>query len=227
MAKAVSTKRSSKQSLSRDKILKKAIRLADQHGVSALSMRKLAQALGVEAMSLYNHIDNKEDLLDGMVDNVVAQFALPDESQHWKIALRTSVISTHDVLLAHPWVTLLLLSRIMTGEAMLSYSNAHFGCLLNAGFSHPLTDHGWNAINNHLYGFTLGEINSPVQPEDYAKAAVQYLPMIPEERYPHIRSMMQVIIDGEHSGVNDFEFGLDLILNGLEERGETNGDRPR
>lgn len=181
-------------------------------------MRNLAQALNVEAMSLYNHIDNKEDLLDGMVDNVIAKFELPEIGKNWKSSLRACVISTHDVLLQHPWVTLLLLSRISTGEAMMTYSNACFGCLFDAGFNHALTDHGWNAINNHLYGFTLGEINSPVKPEDYSKVAEQYLPMVPEARYPHIRSMMQVIIDGKHSGVNDFEFGLDLILDGLDEK---------
>jgi len=101
---------------------------------------------------------------------------------------------------------------------MMTYSNACFGCLFRAGFSHELTDHGWNAINNHLYGFTLTELNSPVNSEDYAHIAEQYLPMVPEDKYPHIRSMMDVIIAGKHSGVNDFEFGLDLILEGLESR---------
>lgn len=218
MAKAALTKRSTRAALTRAKIVKKAIRLADRNGVEGLSMRKLAQALKVEAMSLYNHIDNKEDLLDAMVDDVAAHFEMPDTDKQWKSTLRASVISTHDVLLQHPWVTHLLLTRITTGDAMMGYTNACFGCFLNAGFSHPLTDHGWNALNNHLYGFTLTEINSPIKPKDYSKAAQQYLPMVSEEHYPHIRSMMKVIISGEHSGVNDFEFGLDLILDGLEKK---------
>lgn len=216
MTKAKQNKRASRQALSREKILKKAVSLADKHGVDALSMRKLAHALNVEAMSLYNHIDNKEDLFDSLVDWVVSQFQLPDENKHWKESLRRSVISSHDVLLKHPWATLLLLSRINTGDSIMAYSNACFGSLLNAGFSHALTDHGWNALNNHLYGFTLTEINLPINPDDYSKAAEEYLPMVPVERYPHIHSMMQIIIKGEHSGVNDFNFGLDLILNGLE-----------
>jgi len=181
-------------------------------------MRKLAQVLGVEAMSLYNHIENKEDLLDGMIDFVVSEFALPKQNKPWRSALRQSVISAHDVLLQHPWAALLLLSRINTGEAMMTYCDACFGCLFRAGFSAPLTDHGWNAVHNHLYGFTLTEINSAVDPKDYAEAAAQYLPLAPIERYPHVRAMMEVIIDGSHTGVNDFTFGLDLILDGLENK---------
>jgi len=218
MAKAVAKKRQYKSALSREKIVKKAIRLADRNGVDVLSMRKLARALKVEAMSLYNHVDNKEDLLDAMVDHVVAQFELPRIDNHWKPELRASIVSTHTVLLQHPWVTMLLLTRTCTGDVMMSYTNACFGCFLNAGFSHSLCDHGWNALNNHLYGFTLTEINSPIEPEDYSKVALQYLPMTSEERYPYIGSMMKVIINGEHSGINDFEFGLDLILNGLENK---------
>lgn len=199
-------------------MLKKAITLADREGVAALSMRKLAKALNVEAMSLYNHVDNKEDLLDGMVDSVVREFELPAMDVSWRAALRKSVVSTHGVLLRHPWVALLLLSRVSLDEGMMTYSNACYGCLFDAGFSHAMVDHGWNAINNHLYGFTLTEINSPVDPQHYSNTAAHYLPMVPKERYPHIRSMMEVIINGTHSGVNDFEFGLDLILDGLESK---------
>lgn len=218
MQKAQKKKRITKQPLSREKVLEKAISLADKDGVERLSMRKLAQALKVEAMSLYNHVKNKDDLLDAMVDKMVIQFELPDEQEHWKSALRSSVITTHKVLLKHPWVVLLLLSRVNTGAVMMSYSNACYGCLFRAGFSHALTDHGWNALHNHLYGFTLSEINSPLNPKDYSVAAKKYLPMVPEDQYPHVHSMMLVIIDGTHNGVNDFSFGLDIILDGLENK---------
>jgi len=211
-------KSASKQALTRDKVLKCAIQLADAQGVDGLSMRKLAKALNVEAMSLYNHVDNKDDLLDGMLDSVISEFKLPNETIPWREALRQSLISTHDVLLQHRWAALQLLSRISAGEAMMTYSNACYGCLYNAGFSHALTDHGWNALNNHLYGFTLSEINAVANPKDYAKTAEKYLPMVPKERYPYIRSMMEVIIEGSHSGINDFHFGLDLILDGLEKK---------
>jgi len=169
-------------------------------------------------MSLYNHVKNKDDLLDGMADTVVSKFALPQRDVHWREALRASLISTHEVLLRHPWAAQLLLSRIMTGEGMMTYSNACYGSLMQAGFSHALTDHGWNALNNHLYGFTLSQLNAPVNPNEFAQSAEHYLPLVPQELYPHIRSMMQVIIDGTHSGINDFEFGLDLILDGLERK---------
>jgi len=208
----------SKTALSREKILSRAVRLANRDGVDAVSMRTVAKALNVEAMSLYNHVKNKEDLLLGMVDRVVCEFELPKTNTHWKSAMRASVISTHEVLLANPWAAGLLISKVLTEDGMMRYSNACFGCLVEAGFSYAMADHAWNALNNHLYGFTLTAVNSPVDPADYAASAAEYEPLISEADYPYIRSMMRVIIDGEHSGVNDFTFGLDLILNGLEDK---------
>jgi len=210
------TKRKIRSALSREKILQRAVRLADQKGTDSLSMRSLAKALRVEAMSLYNHVESKDDLLDGMVELVVEKFSLPDASLPWNVAMRQSVISTHAVLLAHPWSASLLISRINTGSAMMRYSDACFGCLVEAGFSFPMADHAWNAIGNHLYGYTLCIVSAPVSSKDYAAAAEQYLPLVPSDEYPYVHGMMRVIISGEHSGVNDFSFGLDLILQGLE-----------
>lgn len=193
-----------------------ALRFADKHGIQALSMRKLAQSLNVEAMSLYNHVNNKEDLIDGIVELVIAEFQIPDELGDWKAQMRARAISAHTVLLKHPWAAPLMLSRIHIGPAMLTWTNATVGCLINAGFSYPMADHAWNALDNHLYGFTLQRLNSPVEPEDYPSSAEHYLPMIPLEQYPHVFAMATQIAEGSHSGINDFTFGLDLLLDGLE-----------
>jgi len=212
------TARKAKPALSRAKILTKAIRLADSNGLDALSMRKLAQSLQVEAMSLYNHVHNKDDVIDGMINSVVEQFVVPDVNKPWKQSMRTSAISTHKTLLNHPWAANLMITRVIMGEGMMTYSEACYGCLANAGFSYAMTDHAWNAISNHIYGFTLTQISSPLESSEYANAAEQYLPQVPKQTYPHIHAMMQLIIKGEHSGVNNFEFGLDLILDGLERK---------
>jgi len=206
---------SKRRPLTRARILSAALKLADRHGVESLSMRKLATALNVEAMSLYNHVAGKEDVVDGMIDLVVAKFELPAIGGDWTAAMRVRAISAHKVLLAHPWAASLLMSRVTVGPAMLAWTNATVGCLREAGFSYPMADHAWNAIDNHIFGFTLQRVSAPVGPADYAAAAEQYLPMIPASQYPYLNAMASMIIDGSHSGVNDFEFGLDLILDGL------------
>jgi len=206
----------SKPSLSRDKVLLQALQMADAKGLASLSMRKLADQLDVEAMSLYNHVQNKDDVIDGIVSLVIAQFMLPDTNKHWKSAMRACAISTHETLLKHPWAAQLLISRVSVSEHMMNYSDACFGCLANAGFSYEMTDHAWNAISNHIYGFTLTMINSPIDSADFAQAAKQYLPAVPKDTYPHVHALMQLIISGDHNGVNNVEFGLDLILDGLD-----------
>lgn len=202
--------------LTRDAVLRAAVRLADEHGLAALSMRKLAQTLGVEAMSLYNHVANKDDLLDGIADLVVAEMAPPEIGGDWKAALRTRSTSAREVLLRHPWATGLIGTRINVGPAMLRYIDATVGCLRAAGFSLPQADRAWNALDSHLYGFTLQELNFPLDPSEYATAAEGFLPRIPADRYPHMNALAQLVIDGKHTGIADFAFGLELILDGLE-----------
>ncbi len=202
--------------LSRDRVLSTAVRLADRAGLDSLSMRKLALALRVEAMSLYHHVASREDLLDGMVERVVSEIEAPDPALYWKEAMRRRAISAHAVLRRHPWATALLVSRINVGPAMLGYINATVGCLLKAGFSYALTDRAWNALDCHIYGFTLQEQNFPVEPEEYAVAAKSFLPMLSPERHPYMREMAEKVADGSHDGRMDFAFGLELILDGLE-----------
>lgn len=210
--------------LTRTKVLKAAIRLADSKGMESLSMRKLAQALGVEAMSLYNHVINKEDVLDGMVEVVVGEIELPNVDAFWKDAMRRRSISAHEQLLRHPWAALLFVSRVNVGPAMLSYIDATIGCLHSAGFSYELADRAWNAIDSHVYGFTQQAVNFPFEPSEYAEVAEEFLPQLPENQYPHLNALSQQVIQGKHDGIQEFCFGLDLILDSLERIHDKQGE---
>lgn len=216
MAKKTSPRTSERLPLSRERILQTALRLADEGGLEALSMRKLAEALDVKAMSLYNHITNRDDLIDGIVDSVVSEIEVPKLGANWKTAMRRRAISAHEVLLRHPWATMPLVSRVNVGPAMLRYVDSTIGCLKEAGFSFEMADHAWNVIDSHVYGFTLQELNFPIEASDYSGIAADYLPQIPIEQYPYMNKLTQQVIQGDYDGLHDFEFGLDLILNGLD-----------
>lgn len=202
--------------LSRDLITDVALALADASGVESLSMRALAKELGVEAMSLYNHIRNKDDLLDALVDTVVGRIALPGAGSDWRDELRRRAHSMRTVFLAHPWAPPLIVGRINVGPNMLTLNEATLGCLHAAGFSYVQADHAMNALDSLIYGFHLLERSMPVQPEDYAEAAQTHLPAIDADRYPHFCALGQLVADGSYDGVNHMAFGLDLLLNALE-----------
>jgi hypothetical protein len=202
--------------LSRKRILLAAIHLADEGGLESLSMRKIAQELGVQAMSLYNHVANKDDMLDGIVDIVIGEIEVPDLGVDWQTAMRRRANSAHVVLLRHPWATMPIVSRINVGPAMLRYIDATLGCLCEAGFSFELVDRAWNAIDSHIYGFTLQELNFPIATTEYAKVAQDYIPQIPPDKYPYMNRLTHHIIDGDYDGIADFNFGLELILSGLD-----------
>ena len=202
--------------LGQERILRAAIKLADRQGLEALSMRKLATALKVEAMSLYNHVANKDELLDGMVDQIIGEIALPERGGDWKTAMRARAVSALAVMTAHPWAPMLVVSRMNVGPNMLRYIDATLGTLRDAGLSWHETDRAWNTMDNYIYGFTLQQQNFPVNPDDYASAAAGYLPMLPVERYPYMHEITSRLADGSHDGTLDFGFGLELILDGLE-----------
>ncbi|MCI0572279.1 MAG: TetR/AcrR family transcriptional regulator C-terminal domain-containing protein [Myxococcaceae bacterium] len=216
MAKKPKARAKRRTPLSREKVLRAAVTLADEIGIGSLSMRRLGEELGVEAMSLYKHAANKDDILDGIVDLVVSEIQLPTIGGDWKVAMRRRATSAHEVLLRHPWATMLIVSRANVGPAMLRYVDATIGCLREAGFSYAMSDHAWNAVDSHVYGFTLQKLNFPFQPEEYAVAAKAFLPKLPADRYPYLRGLSQQVIDGSHDGLHDFQFGLELILDGLE-----------
>jgi AcrR family transcriptional regulator len=202
--------------LNRERVLRAALRLADEGGIESLSMRKVAQELGVQAMSLYNHVANKDDMLDGIVDIVVSEIDVPSFETNWQTAMRQRATSAHAVLLRHPWATMPLVSRINVGPAMLRYVDATLGCLCKAGFSLEMADHAWNAIDSHIYGFTLQELNFPFEEADYSAAAAQGVALIPANQYPYLNRLTHQVMEGHYDGIHDFEFGLELILNGLD-----------
>jgi AcrR family transcriptional regulator len=202
--------------LSRERLLHAALRLADQGGIESLSMRKLAQELDVKAMSLYNHVSNKDDLLDGIVDIVISEIEVPSLNTDWKMAMRRRAISAHAVLLRHPWSIMSIMSRVNVGSAMLRYVDATLGCLREAGFSFEMADHAWNALDSHIYGFTLQEINFPLEPAEYSQTAENFVSQIPVDQYPYLNRLSRHVIEGDYDGLHDFEFGLELILDGLD-----------
>jgi AcrR family transcriptional regulator len=202
--------------LTRDKVLGAALRMADQGGIASLSMRNVAQALKVEAMSLYNHVANKENILDGLVELVVSEMDVPAPGGDWRATMRQRARTAHAVLMRHPWATMLLVSRFNIGPNMLRYVNATIGCLREAGFSYAMADHAWNALDAYIYGFTLHKLNFPLEPSEYAIAAKQFLPLIPVAQFPYLNGMSQEVIAGRHDGMHQLELGLELLLDGLE-----------
>lgn len=194
-----------------------AINLADNDGIDALSMRKLGQELGVEAMSLYNHVRNKEDILDGMVDVVFSQIDLPSSGVDWKSAMRQRAISARRVLLRHPWAIGLMESRIQPGPATLRHHDSVIGTLRKAGFSIEMAAHAYSALDSYIYGFTLNEQTLPFDTsEEVAEVAGNILRELPATDYPYLAEMAieHVMKPGYDYGA-EFEFGLDLILDGL------------
>lgn len=207
---------SKRPGLTRDRITEAALALADASGVDSLSMRALARELGVEAMSLYNHIRNKDDLLDALVETVVGRIDTPGTDSNWQNELRRRAHAMRSVFLAHPWAPPLIVGRINVGPNMLALNNATLGCLHTAGFSYTQADHAMNALDSLIYGFHLLERSLPVEPENYAEAASTYLPAIDAERYPHFCALGQLVAEGSYDGINHMAFGLDLLLHALE-----------
>lgn len=203
-------------SLSPEKVLAAALELVDRTGLESLSMRNLAQALRVEAMSLYNHVPGKDGLLDGLVELVVGEFDLPAVGEDWRTAMRQRAMAAHAVLMRHPWAPMLLMSRINVGPNMLGYIDRTVGCLREAGFSWAMADHAWNTLDAYTYGFTMQRLTFPIEPEHYASAASEFLPLIPAERYPYMNGLAEEVIGGRHDGLQHLELGLDLLLDGLE-----------
>lgn len=202
--------------LTRTRIIEVALSLADAGGVESLSMRSLAKALEVEAMSLYNHIRNKGDLLDAVVDAVAGQIDLPADAGDWQDQMRRRAQAMRRVFLAHPWAPPLIVGRINLGDNMLALNDATLGCLRAAGFGYAEADQAMNAIDSLIYGFHLLERSLPVQPENYAAVARAHLPAINADRHPHFHALGRLVAEGAYDGVNRMDFGLDLLLAALE-----------
>jgi AcrR family transcriptional regulator len=193
-----------------------AVALADRDGIDRLSMRLLAADLGVEAMSLYNHVRNKDDLIDAMVEAVLAEIVRPAPGPDWREGLRARALSMRAAFLAHPWAPQLIVGRINVGPNMLALFDATIGCLVSAGVDHARADHLCNAMDSLIYGFHLLERSFPLQPEGYAEAARAFLPGIDPARLPHLHAMAVMVAEGHHSGVHDFDFALGLALDAID-----------
>ncbi len=204
--------------LSRDAVVTAAMSLADRGGIDRLSMRALAADLGVEAMSLYNHVRNKEDLIDALVEVVLAEIGRPHPGPDWRGALRARALSMRAAFLAHSWAPQLIVGRLNTGPNMLAFYDATIGCLVEAGVDHARADHLCNAMDSLIYGFHLLERTFPLQPDHYAEPAREFISRIDSERLPHMHAITVLVAGHHHSGVHDFSFALDLILEAIGRR---------
>ena len=207
----------------RERVLRAAIDLADEGGIETLSMRRLSQELGGAAMSLYNHVANKEDLLDGMIDVVFSEIEPPSDEQGWKTAMRQRAISIRTVLARHPWAIGLMESRTSPGPATLRHHDAVIGCLRRAGFSVELAAHAFSALDSYIYGFALQERSLPFHtPEETSALAQAMLAQFPVDEYPHLAELtIDHVLEPGYDYGNEYEFGLDLILDGLERARES------
>lgn len=209
--------------LARERVLLAALDLADRGGVEALSMRKLGQELGVEAMSLYNYVANKSDLLDGMVDLVFAEIGPPPRAADWKAAMRQRAMSAREVLARHPWAISLMESRRTPGPATLGHHDAVIGCLREAGFSIAMAAHAYSLLDSYIYGFALEQASLPFKTvEETVEVAESIFQQFPADAYPHLAELtIQHVLRPGYNHADEFEFGLDLILDGLARARDT------
>jgi AcrR family transcriptional regulator len=195
--------------------------VADRGGVEAITMRQVAQELGVEAMSLYHHVPNKDAILDGVVDRVFAAIELPPPDHHdWRDAMRARARSARAVLAQHRWALGLMDSRPNPGPATLRHHDAVLGVLRNAGFSLPMAAHAVSIIDSYIGGFVLQEANLPVKtPNDLHEVASGILEHLPADELPYLTEMIvDHALQPDYDFLNEFSYGLDLILDALEAR---------
>src|ERR1700737_1346052 len=204
--------------LSRERVLRAAFDRTDKEGVEALSMRKLAQQLGGGGMSLYRHVRNKGDIVDGMVDLVFAEIGLPATDVDWKTAMRRRAISAREVLARHPWAIGLMESRSTPGPATPRHHDAVLACLRNEGFSIALAAHAYSVLDSYIYGFALQQASLPFQTsEEAVEVADGIRRQFPVDAYPHLMEIaVKHVLQHGYDYANEFVFGLDLILDGLE-----------
>jgi AcrR family transcriptional regulator len=206
----------SRTPLTRDRVLRAAVALADEHGIEALSMRKLGAELGVEAMSLYNHVVSKDDLLDGIIEVVTTELALPPEDIGWKAILRSHAISSRQMLLRHPWAASLAESRTQSGPTRLRHLETLLGVLRRGGFDPQGTYRANLTIDSYIYGFVLQEVAWPVESGETPASAADFVERTPADDYPYLIEVAGVVASDGMDRDADFEFGLDLVLDGLE-----------
>jgi AcrR family transcriptional regulator len=222
----MATRSRTRRPLTKERVLEKAIVLADKDGIEALSMRKLGQALGVEAMSLYNHVESKGELVTAMVDRVVEGFELPSDEPRWNDAVRRCAVSAHDLLIEHPWACGLALvpsGRQLVGGSRIRYMEWLLRCLRDAGFSPELAYSAYHTLDSHIFGFTLWQLGHAKaarilagDAEDVQEWATRFLDQM-RPTFPYLAEHGALHMSaGARDGRHEFEFALDLILAGLE-----------
>jgi AcrR family transcriptional regulator len=191
--------------------------LADAGGIESLTMRQVGQELQVEAMSLYNHVANKDDILDGIVDLVFSEIALPSGQADWKAAMRKRAISARDALLRHRWATSLMHTRTNPGPAQLRHHDSVLGSLRKAGFTVVMAAHAVSVIDGYVYGFALQQTNLPLRtPEQVAEVGEHILRQLAGS-HPYLAEIItEHAMQPGYDYAEEFEFGLDLILDGLD-----------
>ena len=212
--------RDRREPLTRERVLRAGVELADERGVERLSMRELGRVLGVEAMSLYNHVANKDDLLDGMVDVVIAEVEVPATDVDWKGAMRRRAISARAAFARHPWAVRLVDTRASAGPARLRYFEAMIASLRRAGFSPGMAVDALSTLDGFVYGFGIHRLHvAEADPPDDVAMAEALARWLPAAEYPYLNELIvEYVLPGGYDEAASFAFGLDLILDGLEAR---------
>jgi AcrR family transcriptional regulator len=204
--------------LTRDRVLRTAMEVADAGGLETLTMRTLGQELGVGPMALYRHVANKDDLVDAMVDLVFGEIGLPSSGADWKPAMRDRAVAVYEALTRHRWAIGLMESRRHPGQANLQHHDAVIGCLLDAGFDMDMAAHAYSVLDAYIYGFALTKATLPFDSgEEVAEVAETMLQPFPANAYPNLAAFIteHAMQPGYDYG-DEFEYGLDLVLDGLE-----------
>jgi AcrR family transcriptional regulator len=217
--------------LTKDRIIATAVDLADRDGIESLSMRKLGQQLGVDPMSLYNHVRDKDDLLDGIADAVVGEIDAPSAGSDWRTSMRDVLLAARTAMLRHPWAAEVLETRETPGPATMRHMEVVLGILRRGGFSIDLAHHGLHVLGSRVFGFSQDLFDDKSEPIPDAEA-LQAISRDMAVAYPNIAELaLAVRHEGGLGGCDDdveFRFGIDLILDGLERMREREGrGRPR
>ena len=210
-------KKGSRVPLTRELVLRTALMIVDEGGIESLSMRLLGSKLGVEAMSLYNHVKNKEEILDGVLDLVIEEITVPSEAADWRSAMTERATSALDAFNRHRWACALIESRVSASTARLRYFDTIIGTLHHAGFSLELAARAFSILDCYIYGFGLQNSNmAPSGDASYEAQAEAFHKNIPAESYPYLTRLTELSMKTGYDEKADFEFGLKLILDGLE-----------
>jgi AcrR family transcriptional regulator len=218
MARQIESEARPRIPLSKERVLQAAMILADEEGIEALSMRRLADQLGVKAMSLYNHVANKDDLLDGIVDATYLEIVIPSSDADWKSQIRELAVSAHETMLRHPWASGLQSQR-SPGPGRLRYGDTLLGYFRDSGFSKNLTYHAYHIVESYVLGFTSQVLSyRNVDMEQFEDVAASFMRGDFLEEFPHFSEHVQQHVEPDpgQDDVDAYELGLDVLLGGLE-----------